>query len=98
MEQEQGRSDPKSVPPVGLAPEGLDFAHPWIISAIVSALCFLLGFACLYWTGLWKQFGEWADGPFLFYFAILAPVLVGFGVYGILLAVRWLVRGKKRTQ
>ena len=96
MEPEGSLPGSKPVPPVGLAPEGYDYAHPWIISAVVSVICFAVGFACLYPTGVWAQFGQWADGPFLICFALLAPVLVGFTLYGIAIVVRRLVRGKKR--
>lgn len=95
MAPERTAQEPKPVPPVGLAPEGYDYAHPWIISAGVSALCFLVGFACLYPSGVWAQFGQWADGPFLFCFALLAPVLVGFTLYGIVIVIRRIIRGKK---
>jgi len=52
----------------------------------VSALCFAIGFAVLYFSGLWTKLLQWADAPFMFYFAILAPVLFGFTMYGIYLA------------
>ncbi|MCZ7647579.1 MAG: hypothetical protein M5U26_20365 [Planctomycetota bacterium] len=82
---------PDEVPPIGMPPAGQDFAHPWIVSAIVSALTFTIGFAVLKLTGLWTQFSEWADAPFMFYFAILMPVIVGFVMYGIYLAVQKLM-------
>lgn len=90
-------SDPASaVPPVGLAPEGEDFAHPWLISAIVSAICFGVGFGVLYLSGLWSKIMQWADAPFMFYFAILMPVIVGFTVYGIVITVMRLFRKPKK--
>ncbi len=70
-------------PPIGAAPENEDFTHPWIISGIVSALCFVAGFILLYTTRLWSNFRQWADWPFLMYAAILTPVLLGFYVYGV---------------
>lgn len=83
---------PASIPPpIGAAPENEDFTHPWIISAIVSALCFALGFGLLYATGLWANFWQWADAPFMFYAAILTPVLLGFYSYGVFLLVRKLL-------
>ena len=88
--------DPKTVPPVGLAPEGQDYSHPWIVSAIVSALCFLIGFALLYATGWWARIWQWADAPFMFYFAILLPVLAGFALYGVYLTCGWLFGRPKR--
>lgn len=72
-----------STPPIGAAPENEDFQHPWIISAIVSAICFVIGFVILYSSKLWTNFAQWADWPFLFYTAILTPVLMGFYTYGI---------------
>ena len=77
------KPDPNTVPPVGLAPEGQDFAHPYVISAIVSILCFGVGFLALWLTGLWAKLPQWADAPFMIYFAILLPVLAGFMLYGI---------------
>lgn len=85
-----------AVPPVGLAPEGQDFAHPWLISAIVSAICFTIGFLALYFTGLWAKIWQWADAPFMFYFAILMPVIVGFTFYGIGITIVRLFGGKKK--
>ena len=70
-------------PPIGAAPENEDFSHPWIISGIVSALCFAVGFGLLYATRLWSNFWQWADWPFLMYCAILTPVLLGFYSYGV---------------
>jgi len=81
-------STPDMTPPIGVAPDGEDYSHPWIISAIVSAICFAIGFALLYSTGIWANFWQWADGPFLFYFAILTPVLLGFYTYGIVLLIK----------
>ena len=78
-------SSQNSTPPIGAAPENEDYSHPWIISGIVSAICFVLGFAALYSSGLWANFWQWADAPFLFYFAVLTPVLAGFYAYGIYL-------------
>ena len=83
-------------PPIGAAPEGQDFRHPWIVSAIVSTICFGIGFAVLYATGLWAKITEWADAPFLFYFAILMPVIVGFSIYGVVVAVQKVLRGGKK--
>ena len=77
----------ESTPPIGAAPEGQDFAHPWIISTIVTAVCFGLGFGIMYATGLWSNFWHWADGAFLFYFAIILPVIVGFSIYGLYLMI-----------
>ncbi|MCW8131561.1 MAG: hypothetical protein KIS92_14525 [Planctomycetota bacterium] len=85
MSAGEGPDPASTVPPVGLAPEGEDFAHPWLISAIVSAICFAIGFGILYATGLWAKIMQWADAPFMFYFAILMPVLVGFTLYGIVI-------------
>jgi hypothetical protein len=85
-------SAPDIPPPIGAAPENEDFSHPWIISGIVSTICFGLGFALLYSTGAWHNVWQWADGPFMFYLAILAPVLVGFYAYGIYLLVNATVR------
>ena len=76
-----------NIPPIGLAPENQDYSHPWIISAIVTAICFVLGFGIMYATGLWANFWNWADAAFLFYFAILTPVLLGFYAYGMYLLV-----------
>jgi hypothetical protein len=78
---------PKTPPPIGAAPENEDYSHPWIISAIVSAICFGIGFAFLYSTGLWANFWQWADAAFLVYAAILTPVLLGFYCYGIYLLI-----------
>lgn len=75
-------------PPIGAAPEGQDFAHPWIISSIVTAISFGIGFAIMYATGLWANFWHWADGAFLFYFAIILPVLVGFTIYGMVITIK----------
>jgi len=86
-----------SIPPIGAAPENHDFSHPWIISTIVSAICFGVGFVLMKVSGLWANFQQWADGPFLFYFAILAPVILGFTGYGLyLLARRVLGKRAKR--
>ena len=79
---EEVRPKSKMPPPIGAAPDGEDFSHPWIISAIVSTICFGVGFVFMYSTGLWANFSRWADGPFLFYFAILTPVIIGFIIYG----------------
>lgn len=79
---------------MGLAPEGHDFAHPWIISAVISALCFVAGFVVLYVSGLWANIQQWADAPFPLYFAILAPVLLGFAGYGVWLLAAKLFRPK----
>lgn len=96
LEQPKPEHDANAVPPVGLAPEGQDFSHPWLISGIVSAISFTLGFAVLYATGLWAKIWQWADAPFMFYFAILMPVIVGFTIYGIVITVmRFLGRGKR---
>ncbi len=81
-------------PPIGAAPENEDYSHPWIISAIVSAVCFAAGFALLYTTKLWANFRQWADLPFLMYCAILTPVLLGFYTYGVYRVVL-MVLGKK---
>jgi|GEM_PF-1960592 len=79
-----GMNDTHEIPPpIGAAPENQDFSHPWIISFIVSAICFAIGFAVLYTTRIWSNFWQWADWPFLLYFAILTPVLLGFFVYGV---------------
>ena len=80
------------IPPIGVAPENEDFSHPWIISAAVSALCFGIGFAVLYATGVWANIWQWADATFLVYAAILTPVLLGFYCYGVYLAVYKLLR------
>jgi O-antigen/teichoic acid export membrane protein len=81
-------SEPSSIPPpIGAAPENEDYAHPWIITGVVSAICFVIGFVVLYSTGLWSNFWQWADAPFLFYTAILTPVLLGFYCYGIFLLI-----------
>ncbi len=83
-------------PPIGSAPEGHDYVHPWIISAVVSTIAFTIGFVFLYFTGAWKQIQQWADAPFLFYLAILLPVIAGFTVYGIVLfTLRILGKGKQ---
>ena len=79
-------------PPIGAAPEGEDFSHPWIISSIVTAISFGVGFVIMYTTGMWANFLHWADGAFLFYFAIILPVLVGFTVYGIVLTLTRLTK------
>lgn len=79
-------------PPIGAAPEGEDFAHPWIISTVVSVISFGVGFAIMYATGLWSNFWHWADGAFLFYFAIILPVLIGFTAYGIFLTLSKLTK------
>lgn len=86
---------PNIPPPIGAAPENEDYSHPWIISAIVSTICFAIGFGVMYSTGLWANFQQWADGPFLFYFAILTPVIFGFCVYGLILTVTRLFRKSK---
>lgn len=83
------------VPPVGIAPEGQDYKHPWIVSAVVSALAFATGGLILYLTGWWAKIHNWADITFVIYFAILMPVIVGFFFYGIYLLVRKL-SGHKR--
>jgi hypothetical protein len=70
-------------PPIGGAPEDQDFQRPWLISAIVSTFCFGAGFLLLYTTGIWRHVRQWADWPFMFYLAILTPVLLGFYVYGV---------------
>ena len=91
-------SDPRTIPPpIGIAPENEDYSHPWIISAIVSTLCFAVGFVLMYCSGLWTNFQQWADGPFLFYFAILTPVIIGFCVYGLYLIVCRIIGIKPRT-
>ena len=81
-----------SIPPIGAAPENEDFKHPWVISAIVSSICFVIGFAFMYTTGIWANFWQWADAAFLVYAAILTPVLLGFYSYGIYLLIRKLFR------
>ncbi|HYG77293.1 MAG TPA: hypothetical protein VEK08_19970 [Planctomycetota bacterium] len=92
----QASSTPDVPPPIGAAPDGQDFSHPWIISGIVSAICFVIGFVFMYTTGLWANFWQWADGPFLFYFAILTPVLIGFYSYGVYLLITALFRSKAK--
>ena len=87
---------PEIPPPIGLAPEGQDFKHPWLISSIISAVCFVIGFVILYATGLWANFWQWADGPFLFYVAVLTPVLLGFYAYGVYLLIAKLFGLKAR--
>ena len=87
--------DPDSVPPIGFSPEGQDFAHPWIVSALVSGLCFAIGFALLYFSGWWAQILQWADLPFLVYFAILFPVLVGFTIYGVFVVLQKVLRKRR---
>ncbi len=89
---------PKIPPPIGFAPENEDYSHPWIISAIVSAICFVLGFVLLYATGLWANFWQWADGPFLFYCAILTPVLLGFYAYGVFLLLSRLLGFRRKPE
>jgi len=88
--------DPDTVPPVGIAPEGQDFVHPYVISAIVSVICFGVGFLVLWLSGLWAKIWQWADAPFMIYFAILMPVLVGFTVYGILLGIGKVLRKRAK--
>ena len=91
-------NETKIPPPIGAAPEDQDFSHPWLISAIVSTICFAAGFTFMYLTGIWANFQQWADGPFLFYFAILMPVIFGFCVYGLVISVRRLLGfGSKRV-
>ncbi|GMV80751.1 MAG: hypothetical protein AMXMBFR7_19350 [Planctomycetota bacterium] len=80
-------NNPDSVPPIGLPPAGEDFVHPWIVSAIVTTLMFVLGFGVLWLTGLWAKIHQWADAPFMFYFAVLMPVIVGFSIYALCLLV-----------
>ena len=89
MKSQPPASDP---PPIGVAPDGQDFAHPWIVSAIISALSFGVGFVVLHLTGWWEKILQWADAPFLFYFAILMPVIVGFCLYGVYRCVSKLVK------
>ena len=76
-------------PPIGAAPEGQDFAHPWLITAMISALSFCIGFGTLYATGLWGKIWHWADGPFLFYLSILLPVIAGFSIYGLVVIAQY---------
>ena len=64
----------------------------WLISLIVSALSFGIGFLLLYVTGFWAKLWQWADAPFMLYLAILLPVLVGFSLYGLVLALWRIVR------
>lgn len=85
-----------STPPIGAAPENEDFQHPWIISAIVSALCFGIGFVLLYTSRIWSNLAQWADWPFLFYTAILTPVLMGFYTYGVYRVLEILFRRKTK--
>jgi len=88
----------ESTPPIGAAPENEDYAHPWIISTIVSAICFGIGFVILYTSRLWNNFAQWADWPFLFYTAILTPVLMGFYAYGVYRVIQMLFQKKKKVQ
>lgn len=88
-------SAPNIPPPIGAAPENEDYSHPWIISGIVSSICFAIGFVVLYYTGIWSNFWHWADFPFMFYAAILTPVLLGFYAYGIYLLIVKLFGRKK---
>jgi hypothetical protein len=84
-------------PPFGVAPENEDFSHPWLISGVISAICFGVGFALLYTTRIWANFWQWADWPFLFYCAILTPVLLGFYAYGVYRLVLALFKGREKT-
>ena len=84
-----------NIPPIGAAPENEDFQHPWIISIIVSTICFGVGFVILYTSRLWTNFAQWADWPFLFYTAILTPVLMGFYTYGVYRCIELLFRKDK---
>ena len=87
MQRHDAQVNTDTVPPMGIAPEGQDFEHPYVISAIVSAICFGVGFLVLWLGGLWGKIGQWADAPFMIYFAILLPVLVGFTTYGVALGI-----------
>jgi hypothetical protein len=87
---------PNSPPPIGAAPEDHDYSHPWIISAIVSSICFVIGFIFLSTTKIWANFCQWADWPFLFYTAILTPVLMGFYAYGVYRLVAMLFARKRK--
>ncbi|MBV8072214.1 MAG: hypothetical protein JO270_20080 [Acidobacteriaceae bacterium] len=89
--------EPQTPPPIGAAPENEDFTHPWLISGIVSTLCFAVGFVLLYVTGWWSNLWQWADVTFIVYAAILTPVLLGFYCYGVYLALQKLFR-KPRTE
>jgi uncharacterized protein (DUF2062 family) len=82
-------------PPIGAAPDNHDYNHPWIISGIISASCFAVGFFLLYSTRLWSNFTQWADWPFVFYCAILAPVLLGFYTYGVCRLIMLLFKGRR---
>jgi len=94
----ESSSAPTIPPPIGAAPDGEDFSRPWLISGIVSAICFVIGFVFMYTTGIWANFWQWADGPFLLYFAILTPVLIGFYSFGLYLLIsRVFGLGKKRN-
>ena len=85
-----------TIPPIGAAPENEDFEHPWIISIIVSTICFGIGFAMLYSSSLWNNIAQWADWPFLFYTAILTPVLMGFYTYGVYRCIELVFRKEKK--
>jgi hypothetical protein len=85
-----------ATPPIGGAPENQDFKRPWLISAIVSTLCFGAGFFLLYTTGIWTRLRNWADWPFMFYLAILTPVLLGFYAYGVYRVIE-IVRQRKSS-
>jgi hypothetical protein len=80
-----GPAEPENPPPIGVAPEHHDYSRPWLVSALVSAACFSVGFALLYGTGAWHNIRQWADAPFMVCLAILAPVLAGFHAYAICL-------------
>ena len=88
--------DPKATPQVGLSLERQDFSHPWVVSGIVSALSFALGLLVLYCTGRWAKLWQWADMPFMIYFAILMPVLCGFTLFGLYTLVEKFFRKRRR--